>query len=55
VNALKKVTQFEVVPLPEVLAKARLLEEAEPADETVAAPPEPAKLPKKSQNGLPEK
>jgi hypothetical protein len=55
VNALKKVSQFEFVPLPEVLAKARPIEDAEPAAETDAAPQEPAKPPKRTQNGLPEK
>jgi len=51
----QKVTQFEVVPVSEVLAKARPLEDAKPATEDGAAPPEPAKSPQKTQPGLPVK
>jgi CheY-like chemotaxis protein len=46
---LKKTTQFEVVPLPEVLAKARPLEDAH---ETAAPAPEPAKSPQMARHEM---
>jgi hypothetical protein len=55
VNSLKKTTQFEVVPLSEVLTKARPIGEAEPAAEAAEAPPEPAKSPERTQRRLPGK
>ena len=53
-EVLKKVTHFEVVPISEVLAKARPLEDAEP-EEAVQAPPESVKTPRRSQHGLTQK
>jgi hypothetical protein len=51
---LKKETQFEVVPLSEVLAKGRPLEDVEPTTETVEAPPEPEKPLEKTHRRLPK-